>query len=185
MSGYLVNGHTMARAADVARDLGATLSVQGNVFTLSRNGQTVTWSSGSSRFSCDVSYTIADPAGGTAVPFHLSWSGDAGEPATIVGGQPYVRLATAAHALGALLVLYNTGVTPARAEVYDFRVNRVSPLADGNVYVTGGQWLTGWDSQAGTYVSPHYRQDRAGVANIGVRLAGSRPVSPGRYLAPI
>lgn len=156
VQGVVVDGRVMVRMQHLAAVLGASLSREGNVYRFTRNGQVVTFTIGQTGFNYAVAYSLTDPASGSRTDYLHQWHGSAPVAPRMVGLTPYVYLSTAALSLGALLVLYNDTIEPARAEVYDWRIRRLSPLRDPNVYVSGGRWLAGWEDMGEVMVSPHF-----------------------------
>lgn len=148
-------GYTMVKLSDL-KYMGASVQKSGTKYYVTINGQTITFTQGSTYYTSSTSYTIKKPEGGSqSYTFSVSGSTESGTQAQLIDGVPYVRLTDAAYQSGALFVNYNSA--DSSTYVFDFRVNGNAALADSNTYIVGGNWLDSWSTKGTTQLAPHFK----------------------------
>jgi hypothetical protein len=156
VTGKKENDKIMVRVDDLITYMGVsdlTNVNQPTIWRLSRNGQTMSLTEGSTSFTTSINYEIINPQSQSVDARTVTWSGQTEYNTQKINGVKYVELKTVALQLGCLTV----GTASNVFTVFDFRVSNASPLADSNVYVVGGPWLTDWTSKGSTSLSNNYK----------------------------
>lgn len=154
--GKIENGRTMIKLTDLASKLGATISYNPNdvnEWRLSLDGQTVKFWNNSPNISSSISYSVINTATSQTVNYSLTLTGVSDMSSQIINGDKYVRLTTAAHQLGALII----GAESGEARVFDWRVNGSTPYNDSNTYIVGGAWISDWSTKGVTQLAPNFK----------------------------
>lgn len=151
----IMPGYTMVKLSDLSY-LGADIYVDGDIYYVYINGQTIVFAYNSTEYACSINYSISVPNGETSnYVFSSSGNTELGTYPQFIDGDLYVRLTDATYQAGALLSSYST-VTE-QIYVYDFRVNSNNAWADCNYYIVGGSWLDLWNNKSNVNLSPNFK----------------------------
>lgn len=169
VTGIVVNGIVYIRAYDLQAGLGVSYYIQGNQLNISGNSSpNVYWYNNSNTFGIYRNYSITTRVNemtngiykmtdGTVTQsssFSYSCQSSTGSPYILYNGYYYVPAKLTALSLGSLI--YNE--KSAYDTIYDYRVNsNGSPFVDGNDYIVGGKWISGWTNKGNDYLAPHFK----------------------------
>lgn len=169
------DGNVMIKLQDLEY-LGAQVEIWSGYFAIEINGQVILFTPNSTYYTADIDYSINVPGAGTEYYiFSATGSTSTTLPAQYIDGVPYVCLSAAAHQCGALIINYDSATNT--SYVFHFRVNGSTSYDDGNSYIVGGSWLSGWSSKGTIQLTPHFKVNElwasstAGTYNCQLKIS--------------
>lgn len=181
VQGVMFNNILYVNVDDLNQYLGVTYftSTQGGNTLLSIQGNSsprTTWSTAGTfdvwqYYSVILDVSVETNGGyrrtnGTVLSYtsySYSKSGDIDATYVYYNNGYYVPARATALSLGSLLYYSSTSYDA----IFDYRVNTSGYYVDNNSYLTGGNWLTNWNSQGTSYVAPNFSINELWSKNSG------------------